>query len=55
MTEEFEADLAFYKAAYEKTKNDLENANALKKYYRDQVRYLKEQNIKFRAEMESKE
>ncbi len=36
-------------------KQAVENANALKKYYRDQVRYLKEQNIKLRAEMESKE
>jgi hypothetical protein len=44
MEDEIQADLEFYKAAYEKTKTDLESANTLKKYYRDQVRYLKEQN-----------
>lgn len=46
MEDETIFDLEWYKAANALLRQQLESAAALKKYYRDEVRYLKEQNKK---------
>lgn len=46
MEDETMADLEWYKAAYALLWQQFELTAALKKYYRDQARYLKEQNKK---------
>ena len=51
MEEEFSPDLEFYRAAFRKMCDAVQQANTLKEYYRDKASRLEDENVILKAEI----